>query len=1344
MPTNLLTGEPIAEKKQGVNLLPELTGINKDSEGDVLLPETSRREPLIQDLYNSFQSGLARTWATTSRIPAGIYTMAAMPQNFLMKSIGKSELQVRSPEWLMDNPVAELYDFQTEAYRKAITPTKSFEEAFETKDFDGIGRHLAIQVVENAPQQIGIILSFMAGYPNVGIAGMGALEITSSLKEARKKKKDPAMSAYNSLAKGVIEMGFESIGTMGILNKWSKSLAKSFGTKNAWKIMGDIFKTIFYSMLGEGNEEFWTSLAQDFSDYSSGINPDAMKGSLARATEGGAVGAISGGLLTGPGAIRIGHASASLNKIKEEANRVRETLEEDAKPPEIPPEKPVEARLEKPIAEPGIPGKAQPGEIPQGKQGIVEEEAKKQEISEELIKTTPITKKSIKSVLSERLQKEIQESKDKEGKRISLLDQAKLELKNIEATIKAIKEIPEFTEMGENIFEDKQGLLKGLMADKKIQQEKISELQPEKVTRTTVALLKERVKATEQGIRAGTIKTKADIKVVQSDVIELFKAAKLDIPVSIKSIQTPEQFKKALPEIKERIARLVERAEKDAIVQKINRLAKVKVDADYRDQIDEILEQFDLKRRTAVTKERRQKKAEFIERQREEGNLDFLPPGFFTDFGKKTLDEMSLEEVEQLRDQIQVLATVGATKARLLAMKGERDFQARLTNIVDKIYARIGKTEQVEGEVTPLVSRPERGLIDEIKNQIDAYFAMHRKIEFVTLALQVNEDIFETIQEGINKELTTGGEVYDKLKSTFSLISKDLNTMTKKEVKIEGIDVPLTRQQMIGVALNNGNAGNRQRLIDGNKFTIEQIRAIENELKPNEKQFVEQIFEIIDSLFPETVRVTKKMYGVKPKKVEGKYFPIIPDKELNKQAKLREAERDLFQEIFHVTFIERYFTKSREGGRAPVDLNVFNVIFKHIDQVIHYNSLTIPVRDIQKIIKHPRFEKSIAGAMGDNVYNQFSSWLRDIANPKGLQASNTMDKISQYLRHNATAAILGHRLTVSLLQGGSFTQTINDIGLPDSINGIAQFYKNPKQAIEFVYSKSPIMKNRKQRFDREIRDWLKTNAAVKITQGKKSYSEMLFILIRGVDFVTTMPTWIGAYEKNLRETQNPEDAVRYADGVTRRTQPAGAMENLSSVMRGTQTQKLFTSFMTHFSNMHNQMVLAMDELKYSQDHPLRNSANFARSMWWVWVAPSLLAGWIRSGFKIDDWRRFAMELVLYPFAGMFLIRDLMSSLIKGFDFGAPPGLGGLKETSYAFKGKAGRTKLKHGVKAVGLLTGKIPTQWVDSVEGFIDLVNEETQDFRRLIWGESALKPVTKGIFKAPKLKSSRPKIGGN
>ena len=84
--------------------------------------------------------------------------------------------------------------------------------------------------------------------------------------------------------------------------------------------------------------------------------------------------------------------------------------------------------------------------------------------------------------------------------------------------------------------------------------------------------------------------------------------------------------------------------------------------------------------------------------------------------------------------------------------------------------------------------------------------------------------------------------------------------------------------------------------------------------------------------------------------------------------------------------------------------------------------------------------------------------------------------------------------------------------------------------------------------------------------------------------------------------------------------------------------------MTHFANMHNQLVYAMDKLKYSKEEPLHKAGDFARSLWWVWLAPALLAGYIRSGLKAD-WRKLAQEVMLYPFSGLIFIRDLIHLIV---------------------------------------------------------------------------------------------------
>ena len=303
--------------------------IAEDVMPELRVPEKDQPS-FLSDAYNRFQAGLGGFNAALARIPAGLYDMAMMPGNFLAKAMGQPDKQVQSPEWLMDNMVAKAYDKIQKNYTEKAGPRQDFTEMVKNRDYKGITRSIALQVIENAPHQIGIIASYMAGIPAAGLVGMGAISGTQALKEGRTSGADPAMNTYNALANGVIEAGFESIGTMGLLKHWEKALAKSFGTKQAMGILADVGKAVIASMAGEGNEEFLTSFGQDFSAMATGVNPQAMKGSWMRALEAGLVGAGSGGVMTAPSAVAMGISSADKAKdlpVRYEDEALRKEIE---------------------------------------------------------------------------------------------------------------------------------------------------------------------------------------------------------------------------------------------------------------------------------------------------------------------------------------------------------------------------------------------------------------------------------------------------------------------------------------------------------------------------------------------------------------------------------------------------------------------------------------------------------------------------------------------------------------------------------------------------------------------------------------------------------------------------------------------------------------------------------------------------------------------------------------------------------------------------------------------------------------------------------------------------------
>ena len=244
-------------------------------------------------------TGVSRVNASLGKLPALIYDVAAIPQNIVADSIGRE--QVRSPEWLRKNSFVEAQE-EAALLRAPPEVSESVTEALSKGDVKKAGLILYSQVVANAPQQAAMIGASIVGSPMAGMAFAGATTAADVNAKSQESGATPLQATGNALLQGTIESQFERLGTLGVMKKWEGLIAKSYGKEMSAKVMGEMAKGLAYSMAAEGNEEALTSIAQDFSDYLTGVNPNALEGMLSRSLDAGLVGAASGGAITAPSA----------------------------------------------------------------------------------------------------------------------------------------------------------------------------------------------------------------------------------------------------------------------------------------------------------------------------------------------------------------------------------------------------------------------------------------------------------------------------------------------------------------------------------------------------------------------------------------------------------------------------------------------------------------------------------------------------------------------------------------------------------------------------------------------------------------------------------------------------------------------------------------------------------------------------------------------------------------------------------------------------------------------------------------------------------------------------------
>lgn len=264
--------------------------------------ESNKETSMLGDFSNALKKGFADLNAGVAKTPELLYDLYFYPANLVRQARG--EELIETPEGLAENPIVQRYNEASQFFGSQVPQlNKSISEAVASGDFAEAGKIAALQFTANAPNQMALILAGATGFGGLGLGVAGTTTAAQSNYENQKNGINAVQSLPNAVAKGGIEASFENLGTLGAFKSWESALTKSFGKQNATKVVQNTLKSILYSGASEGNEEFLTSVAQDLTDYITGVNPEALKGIWGRAVDAGALGGLSGAGMTAPSAL---------------------------------------------------------------------------------------------------------------------------------------------------------------------------------------------------------------------------------------------------------------------------------------------------------------------------------------------------------------------------------------------------------------------------------------------------------------------------------------------------------------------------------------------------------------------------------------------------------------------------------------------------------------------------------------------------------------------------------------------------------------------------------------------------------------------------------------------------------------------------------------------------------------------------------------------------------------------------------------------------------------------------------------------------------------------------------
>jgi hypothetical protein len=670
---------------------------------------------------------------------------------------------------------------------------------------------------------------------------------------------------------------------------------------------------------------------------------------------------------------------------------------------------------------------------------------------------------------------------------------------------------------------------------------------------------------------------------------------------------------------------------------------------EYREQIQKLLERFDLRKATNKELDRRASLAEWVESQRAIGIEPELPDGLLNEATRQNYRDMTVEEFRGLVDTVKQIEHLGRLKDKLLTAKDQRAFG----EIVQSITASI--EEHADGRTadtrTPTTNWGRA--IDSVKK----FAAAHIKSAMFARVLDGGKDggpVWEHLIRPANVagdfETTKRAEATKALEEILAPLFKR-GALGGKGTYFASIGRSLNRESVIAIALNTGNKGNLQRLLGGEGWTLDQVQPVLDTLTKDEWTVVQKVWDYFETLRPLIAAKEMRVFGKEPAWIDagspvtdalgmrGGYYPIKYDPAASQRAEEHadaEGARRQLQGAYGAATTRRSFTKTRaeEVTGRPL-LYTMAGLYQGVNDVIHDLAWHEWLIDANRLLRSTAIDTAIRSHYGPHMVRQLKSWRDAVAEGDG-GAQEAIDMALGRLRQGVSAAGLAFNVMSALMQPLGATQSIVRIGAQHFARGAMQYLANPVKATREVHEQSEFMANRARTRWRELNEL--RNKVQGQTAAKQKLAQYSYLLMMQMQQTVDVPTWLGAYEKALAAGSDEERSRSLADQAVIDSQGGGQTKDLAAIERGGPAQKLFTVFYSFMNTAQN--------LGYASRNTGQSKAKVAADTLMIYVVPALLGSLLKDALvpgnsgDWDDWRKIVRKLLgeqISYVMGMFVV-----------------------------------------------------------------------------------------------------------
>jgi hypothetical protein len=562
------------------------------------------------------------------------------------------------------------------------------------------------------------------------------------------------------------------------------------------------------------------------------------------------------------------------------------------------------------------------------------------------------------------------------------------------------------------------------------------------------------------------------------------------------------------------------------------------------------------------------------------------------------------------------------------------------------------------------------------------------------------------------------------------------------------IDAPelgykFTKPELIMAVLHSGNDSNLEKLLVGRGWgeideegTLDRSRwdefiqrAFRDGLVTKaDMDAAQAVWDLNEKLKPAAQRAHKKLMGYYFNEItanpvqtpwgeyRGGYMPAIADHQLSTDAGIRSSQQELEQtpmQMFPTT--GKGFTKSRQDSYAtPLSLDM-TLIKSHMDKVLKFSHIEVPVRDAAKIINNKEFRSKLDAYDKTAANDLLVPWLKRAATQQSTTPgmNKKLDQAFRTFRRASSIQFMVMNVVNALQNNLAVFPAMTRVSPKHLAGSFKRYMFDRAGYAQSVMESSTYMKTRvgesAMEIGKEIEDMIAN--PTKFQELRESSIKHGYILDRITNNMMEVVIWGAAFDE-ASQNGSMQDAVNHADGTIRQVTAAFNAEDISRYESGSPFVRLFTMFSGFFNTQSN---LFKTELEIAREEGgTQGLARASKAYGLVVAAPAIASALIYAvmsgkGIDEDDDGEYIEDIIDLFFGSQFRYLmafvpggNLVTNLVNRFNdkpfddkislspavSALEKSIGAVSSVPSAIKGKGSVSKaLKESLTALGLATG---------------------------------------------------------